>query len=45
MLRYPVQTAEGLEEVETAINDILENLDKGYDEVRTFVEGIDKKGY
>ncbi len=45
MLRYPEQTADGLEEIKTAVNDILANLDKGYDEVRAFVEGIDKKGY
>ena len=45
VLRYPVQTAEGLEEIKTALNDILANLDKGYDEVRSFVDGIDKKGY
>lgn len=45
MLRYPVQTADGLEEIKTALNDILASLDKGYDEVRSFVEGIDKKGY
>lgn len=44
-LRYPVQTADGLEEIKTAINDILASLDKGYDEVRSFVDGIDKKGY
>ena len=45
VLRYPVQTAEGLEDIKIAVNDILANLDKGYDEVRSFVEGIDKKGY
>lgn len=45
VLRYPVQTADGLSDIKTAINDILANLDKGYDEVRSFVEGIDKKGY
>lgn len=45
MLRYPVQTADGLEEIKTALNDILANLDKGYDEVNSFVDGIDKKGY
>ncbi len=45
MLRYPVQTAASLDTIEAAINDILANLDKGYDELRSFVEGIDKKGY
>ena len=45
ILRYPVQAADGMEEIKTALNDILANLDKGYDEVRSFVEGIDKKGY
>ena len=45
ILRYPVQAADGMEEIKTALNDILANLDKGYDEVRSFVDGIDKKGY
>ncbi|MBR6897867.1 MAG: hypothetical protein IKN24_06825 [Lachnospiraceae bacterium] len=44
-LRYPVQTKERLEEIKTAIGDILANLDKGYDEVNAIVEAIDKKGY
>lgn len=45
LLRYPEQSADGLEDIKTALNDILANLDKGYDEVTAFVDGIDKKGY
>ncbi|SEF79233.1 hypothetical protein SAMN04487934_103168 [Eubacterium ruminantium] len=44
-LKYPEQTKERLDEIKVFIDDILANLDKGYDEMGEFVESINKKGY
>lgn len=45
LIKYPEQMKGKLDELETAINDILENLDKGYDEAQALVDSVDKKGY
>ena len=44
-LKYPQQMSERMETVKQAIDDIINNLDKGYDEVREIIAGLDLKGY
>ena len=44
LVKYPEQMHERLEDVKTAVDHILQNLDKGYDELRELIESIDKKG-
>ena len=44
LIKYPQQMKGKLSELQTAINDILSDLDKGYDEVRAIYESIDLKG-
>ena len=44
-LKYPEQTRERLSEVKEALDDILANLDKGYDKIDEFIESINLKGY
>ena len=41
---YPEQMKGKLEETKQAIDDITDNLDKGYDEVTEIVESVDKMG-
>lgn len=43
-VKYPEQMKSKLEDTYTALKDIADNLDKGYDEARNIVETIDKKG-
>ncbi|WP_295094065.1 hypothetical protein [Ruminococcus sp.] len=45
LIKYPEQMKGKLDELETAINDILEDLDKGYDEAQALVDSVDKQGY
>lgn len=45
LIKYPEQMKEKLDELETAVNDILDDLDKGYDEARALVDSINKQGY
>lgn len=47
LLKYPeqMQEREKLEALKTAINDISQSLDKGFDEAAEIVNSIDKKGY
>ncbi len=45
LIKYPEQMKEKLDELETAVNDILDDLDKGYDEARELVDSINKQGY
>ena len=44
-LRYPQQMKEKLPEAKQAIDDIIANLDKGYDEVDAIVDSLNLKGY
>jgi uncharacterized membrane protein YcjF (UPF0283 family) len=46
-VRYPkqMQEAERLEDTRKSLEDILDNLDKGYEELDAVVNGIDLKGY
>lgn len=47
LLKYPeqMQTEEKLDEMYTAVEDILKHLDKGYEEGKALVDSIDKKGH
>lgn len=46
-VRYPqqMQETDRMEETRKALADILDNLDKGYEELDAVIEGIDLKGY
>ena len=44
LIKYPEQMKEKLPELKEAVDHILENLDKGYEEAASIVESIDKKG-
>ena len=44
LIKYPEQMSTKLEELNTAVNDILDGLDKGYDEAQAIVDSLDKKG-
>ena len=45
LIKYPEQMKGKLDELETAVNDILDDLDKGYDEAQALVDSINKQGY
>lgn len=47
MLKYPeqMQDKKRLQDMRTALTDISQNLDKGFDETAEIVASIDKKGY
>lgn len=47
LLKYPeqMQEAEKLEAMQQAVDDMSDNLDKGFEEAAALVESIDKKGY
>ncbi|WP_295078934.1 hypothetical protein [Ruminococcus sp.] len=45
IMKYPEQMRSKLDELETALQDILDGLDKGYDEAKALVDSIDKQGY
>ncbi|MBR1393165.1 MAG: hypothetical protein IJ561_04950 [Ruminococcus sp.] len=45
LIKYPEQMSEKLEDLKTAVNDILADLDKGYDEAQEIVKSLDLKGY
>ena len=44
LIKYPEQMKTKLDELQTAVNDILASLDKGYDEAKALYESIDLKG-
>ena len=44
LIKYPEQMQERMEEVKTAIDHIIEELDKGYDELEAVIGSIDLKG-
>ena len=44
LIKYPEQMSERLPDVKKAIDDILDDLDKGYDEAAAIVSEINKKG-
>ena len=45
LIKYPEQMSGKLEELEKALSDILDGLDKGYEEAQALVDSINKKGY
>ena len=45
VMKYPEQTKGKLAELKTSIDDILNDLDKGYTEADEFVKSFDKKGH
>lgn len=45
IMKYPEQMRSKLDKLETALQDILDGLDKGYDEAKALVDSIDKQGY
>lgn len=44
-LKYPEQMKTKLEDAKKAVDDVLANLDKGYDEMQAIVDSVDLKGY
>lgn len=44
LIKYPEQMSERLPDVKKAIDDILDDLDKGYEEAEAIVSEINKKG-
>ena len=44
LIKYPQQMKGKLEDLQTAITDILADLDKGYDEAKAIYESVDLKG-
>ena len=44
LMKYPEQMKARLEELKAAFGDVLDDLDKGYDEVSAVVESVDKQG-
>jgi len=45
LILYPEQMSGKLTDLKQAVDDILDNLDKGYDEVAEIVASLDKKGH
>ncbi|MBR4200408.1 MAG: hypothetical protein IKQ91_03910 [Oscillospiraceae bacterium] len=45
ILKYPEQMKEKLPELETAVQDILADLDQGYTEAAELVKSVDKQGH
>lgn len=43
-VKYPEQMSQKLEEAAKALEDVTDNLDKGYDEIKAIVDSIDKLG-
>lgn len=44
LVKYPKQMKTRLEAVNQGLKDIVDNLDKGYDEIREVVDSVDKMG-
>ena len=44
IMKYPEQMSERFEETRTAINDIIADTDKGYEEAAAVVDSVDKQG-
>lgn len=45
LVKYPEQMSGKLDDLKTAVNDILSELDKGYEEADAIVKSLDLKGY
>ena len=44
-MKYPEQMKEKLDDMRQALSDIIDDLDKGYEEAEAVVSSVDKKGY
>ncbi|MBR6338327.1 MAG: hypothetical protein IKR76_11460 [Ruminococcus sp.] len=44
LLKYPEQMREKLEDVKTAVNDMKQELDKGYEKADEIIASVNKKG-
>ncbi len=44
LIKYPQQMKGKLDDLQTAVSDILSDLDKGYEEAKTIYESLDLKG-
>ncbi len=44
LLKYPDQMKGKLEDVKTAVDDMQQELDKGYEKAKEIVDSVDKKG-
>ncbi len=44
IMKYPEQMKTKLDDMDKAVKDILDELDKGYDEAKAVVSSVDKKG-
>ena len=44
LIKYPEQMSDRLPDVKKAVDDILDDLDRGYDEAEAIVSEINKKG-
>ena len=44
LIKYPVQMKPKMNEVKEAVDDILSDLDKGYDKLKEIVDGLELKG-
>lgn len=44
-MKYPEQMKETLDDMRQALSDIVDDMDKGYEEAEAVVNSIDKKGY
>ena len=44
LVKYPDQMKNKLEDVSSALKDVYDNLDKGYDEMNAIVDSVDKMG-
>ncbi len=44
-MKYPEQMKEKLDDMRQALSDIIDDMDKGYEEAEAVVSSIDKKGY
>ena len=45
LVKYPEQMSGKMEELQTAVDDIIADLDKGYEEADAIVKSIDKLGH
>ncbi|MCR5292061.1 MAG: hypothetical protein K6E28_04115 [Eubacterium sp.] len=45
IIKYPEQTADKMDEITTCLEEVMDGLDKGYDDMDAFVESIDLKGF
>ncbi len=45
IIKYPQQTAKRMDEITTVLEEVMDGLDKGYEDMDAFIESIDLKGF